>query len=89
MCRLGNNLAGQYKRGIGMGIDIGMGGFGGTIAANIYRSKDSVWAVRFSPRLPFNNVYWHATRSSRLARVDVHLYRAHRHPYCYSKLPTQ
>ena len=40
-----------------MGIDIGMGGFGGAIAANIYRSKDS---PRFRlgrallPRLPFN-----------------------------------
>ncbi|KAF9483280.1 MFS general substrate transporter [Pholiota conissans] len=38
---LGNNLAGQYKRGIGMAIHIGIGNFGGAIAANIYRSKDS------------------------------------------------
>ncbi|KIM36238.1 hypothetical protein M413DRAFT_31834 [Hebeloma cylindrosporum] len=38
---LGNNLAGQYKRGIGMAIHIGVGNFGGAIAANIYRSQDS------------------------------------------------
>ncbi|KDR81104.1 hypothetical protein GALMADRAFT_222657 [Galerina marginata CBS 339.88] len=38
---LGNNLAGQYKRGIGMAIHIGVGNFSGAIAANIYRSQDS------------------------------------------------
>ncbi|KAF8153406.1 MFS general substrate transporter [Crassisporium funariophilum] len=38
---LGNNLAGQYKRGIGMAIHIGIGNFSGAIAANIYRSRDS------------------------------------------------
>ncbi|KAF8965756.1 MFS general substrate transporter [Flammula alnicola] len=38
---LGNNLAGQYKRGIGMAIHIGIGNFSGAIAANIYRSKDT------------------------------------------------
>ncbi|KAF9044938.1 MFS general substrate transporter [Panaeolus papilionaceus] len=38
---LGNNLAGQYKRGVGMAIQIGVGNFSGAIAANIYRSRDS------------------------------------------------
>lgn len=38
---LGNNLAGQYKRGIGMAIHIGIGNFSGAIASNIYRSKDA------------------------------------------------
>ncbi|KAJ3514424.1 hypothetical protein NLJ89_g2392 [Agrocybe chaxingu] len=38
---LGNNLAGQYKRGIGMAMHIGIGNFSGAIAANIYRSRDS------------------------------------------------
>ena len=39
--RLSNNLAGQYKRGIGMALQIGIGNFGGAIASNIYRSQDS------------------------------------------------
>ena len=39
--RLGNNLAGQYKRGIGMALHIGIGNFSGAIAANIYRERDS------------------------------------------------
>ncbi|OJA09402.1 hypothetical protein AZE42_11888 [Rhizopogon vesiculosus] len=38
---LGNNLSGQYKRGVGMAIVIGIGNFGGAIAAVIYRSQDS------------------------------------------------
>jgi len=38
---LGNNLSGQYKRGVGMAIVIGIGTFGGAIAAIIYRSQDS------------------------------------------------
>ncbi|KAF5328441.1 hypothetical protein D9619_013250 [Psilocybe cf. subviscida] len=38
---LGNNLAGQYKRGIGMALHIGIGNFSGAIAANIYRAQDS------------------------------------------------
>ncbi|KAF9444269.1 MFS general substrate transporter [Macrolepiota fuliginosa MF-IS2] len=38
---LGNNLAGQYKRGIGMAMHIGIGNFSGAIASNIYRSQDS------------------------------------------------
>jgi hypothetical protein len=39
--RLGNNLAGQYKRGIGMAFHIGVGNFSGAIAANIYRGQDA------------------------------------------------
>ncbi|KAF8994036.1 MFS general substrate transporter [Cyathus striatus] len=38
---LGNNLSGQYKRGIGMAVHIGIGNFSGAIASNIYRSRDS------------------------------------------------
>ncbi|TFK52770.1 MFS general substrate transporter [Heliocybe sulcata] len=38
---LGNNLAGQYKRGVGMALHIGIGNFAGAIASNIYRSQDS------------------------------------------------
>lgn len=37
---LGNNLAGQYKRGVGMALQIGIGNFSGAIASNIYREKD-------------------------------------------------
>jgi len=39
--RLGNNLSGHYKRGIGMAIHIGIGNFSGAMACNFYRSKDS------------------------------------------------
>ncbi|EJD01969.1 MFS general substrate transporter [Fomitiporia mediterranea MF3/22] len=38
---LGNNLAGQYKRGVGMALHIGIGNFAGAIASNIYRTQDS------------------------------------------------
>ncbi|KAG6810175.1 hypothetical protein H0H92_013013 [Tricholoma furcatifolium] len=38
---LSNNLAGQYKRGIGMALHIGIGNFSGAIACNIYRSRDA------------------------------------------------
>ncbi|KAH8112963.1 MFS general substrate transporter [Phellopilus nigrolimitatus] len=38
---LGNNLAGQYKRGVGMALHIGLGNLSGAIASNIYRSEDS------------------------------------------------
>ncbi|EIN06839.1 MFS general substrate transporter [Punctularia strigosozonata HHB-11173 SS5] len=38
---LGNNLAGQYKRGVGMAAHIGIGNFGGAFASNIYRTKDA------------------------------------------------
>ncbi|KAJ7739084.1 MFS general substrate transporter [Mycena maculata] len=37
---LGNNLSGQYKRGVGMALHIGIGNFSGAIASNIYRSQD-------------------------------------------------
>lgn len=39
--RLGNNLSGQYKRGVGMAVQIGIGNFGGAIASNIFRSQDA------------------------------------------------
>ena len=39
--RLGNNLSGHYKRGIGMAIQPGIGNFGGLMAINFYRSQDS------------------------------------------------
>ena len=39
--RLGNNLSGHYKRGVGMAMHIGIGNFGGAIASNIYRSQDA------------------------------------------------
>ncbi|KAG6862812.1 hypothetical protein C0993_001390, partial [Termitomyces sp. T159_Od127] len=38
---LGNNLAGQYKRGIGMALHIGIGNFSGAFACNIYRGQDA------------------------------------------------
>jgi MFS family permease len=38
---LGNNLSGQYKRAVGMALQIGIGNFSGAIASNIYRSQDS------------------------------------------------
>jgi len=38
---LGNNLSGQYKRGVGMAVHIGIGNFSGAIASNIYRTKDT------------------------------------------------
>ncbi|KAH7908986.1 MFS general substrate transporter [Hygrophoropsis aurantiaca] len=41
VCWLGNNLAGQYKRGVGMALHIGIGNLSGAIASNIYRTQDS------------------------------------------------
>ncbi|KZT26010.1 MFS general substrate transporter [Neolentinus lepideus HHB14362 ss-1] len=38
---LGNNLAGQYKRGVGMALHIGIGNFAGAISSNVYRTKDA------------------------------------------------
>lgn len=38
---LGNNLAGQYKRGVGMALHIGIGNFSGAIASNVFRSQDA------------------------------------------------
>ncbi|KAJ7586368.1 MFS general substrate transporter [Mycena floridula] len=37
---LGNNLCGQYKRGIGMALHIGIGNFSGAISSNVYRTQD-------------------------------------------------
>ncbi|KAH7928130.1 MFS general substrate transporter [Leucogyrophana mollusca] len=38
---LGNNLVGEYKRAVGMALQIAMGNFTGAIVSNIYRSQDS------------------------------------------------
>ncbi|KAE9396024.1 MFS general substrate transporter [Gymnopus androsaceus JB14] len=37
---LSNNLSGQYKRGVGMALHIGIGNFSGAIASNIFRAQD-------------------------------------------------
>ncbi|KAH0578351.1 hypothetical protein H2248_003965 [Termitomyces sp. 'cryptogamus'] len=37
----GNNLAGQYKRGIGMAMHTGIGNFSGAFACDIYRGQDA------------------------------------------------
>jgi hypothetical protein len=41
LARLGNNLSGQYKRSVGMALQIGIGNVGIAIASNIYRTQDS------------------------------------------------
>lgn len=38
---LSNNLAGSYKRAVGMGIQISVGNLAGAMASNFYRSEDS------------------------------------------------
>ncbi|KAG0694942.1 MFS general substrate transporter [Suillus ampliporus] len=38
---LGNNLSGQYKRGVGMALHIGIGNFSVAISSVVYRSQDS------------------------------------------------
>jgi len=38
---LGNNVAGQYKRGVSMAAHIGIGNFAGAIASNLFRSQDA------------------------------------------------
>ncbi|KAI9449179.1 MFS general substrate transporter [Lactarius psammicola] len=38
---LGNNLAGQYKRGVGMALQIGIGNFAGAISSNVFRAQDA------------------------------------------------
>lgn len=38
---LANNLSGDYKRAIGMAMQIGLGNFGGAFASNFYRAQDS------------------------------------------------
>ena len=40
VCRISNNTAGHYKRGVGMALHIGIGNFAGAIASNIYRTQD-------------------------------------------------
>ncbi|KAJ6782851.1 hypothetical protein PWT90_02850 [Aphanocladium album] len=37
---LSNNLAGSYKRSVGMALQIGIGNLGGAMASNFYRKKD-------------------------------------------------
>ncbi|KAJ8140587.1 hypothetical protein OXX79_002779 [Metschnikowia pulcherrima] len=36
-----NNLAGSYKRAVGMAFQIGIGNFSGAFASNFYRTQDS------------------------------------------------
>ncbi|KAI0708284.1 MFS general substrate transporter [Earliella scabrosa] len=38
---LPNNLAGHYKRGVGIGIQIMFSGLGGVVVSNIYRTQDA------------------------------------------------
>jgi hypothetical protein len=38
---LANNLAGSWKRSIGMALQISIGGMGGAIGSNIYLSKEA------------------------------------------------
>lgn len=38
---LSNNLAGSYKRAIGMAFQIGLGNFSGVFASNFYRTQDA------------------------------------------------
>ncbi|KAI0033011.1 MFS general substrate transporter [Vararia minispora EC-137] len=38
---LSNNLSGQYKRGVGMALHIGIGNFSGAIASNVFRAQDA------------------------------------------------
>ncbi|KAI0365418.1 MFS general substrate transporter [Pilatotrama ljubarskyi] len=43
---LGNNTVGHYKRGIGIGMQVMVGNFGGLIASNVYHVQD---APRYIP----------------------------------------
>ncbi|KAL2841991.1 major facilitator superfamily domain-containing protein [Aspergillus pseudodeflectus] len=38
---ISNNLAGDYKRAVGMGLHIGLGNIGGAFACNFYRAQDA------------------------------------------------
>lgn len=38
---LANNLAGSWKRSIGMALQISIGGMGGAVGSNIYLTKES------------------------------------------------
>ncbi|KII85303.1 hypothetical protein PLICRDRAFT_116666 [Plicaturopsis crispa FD-325 SS-3] len=40
-CVVGNNLAGEYKRAVGMAFAIGIGNFAGAISSNVYRQQDA------------------------------------------------
>ena len=50
---MGNNLAGHYKRGVGMALHIGIGNFGGAIASNIYRTQDAPRYILGRTSFPF------------------------------------
>ncbi|KAJ0418922.1 major facilitator superfamily domain-containing protein [Aspergillus carlsbadensis] len=41
VCWISNNLAGDYKRAVGMGLHIGLGNIGGAMASNFYRAQDA------------------------------------------------
>ncbi|KAF8626636.1 hypothetical protein AX15_004776 [Amanita polypyramis BW_CC] len=45
---LGNNLSGQYKRGVGLALQIGLTNLSGIFSSNLYRNKDA-------PRYIFGN----------------------------------
>ncbi|KAG2141409.1 MFS general substrate transporter, partial [Suillus bovinus] len=47
---LGNNLSGQYKRGIGMALEMSIGNLSAIVAATIYRSQDA-------PRFIFGHAF--------------------------------
>ncbi|KAF8458761.1 MFS general substrate transporter [Gautieria morchelliformis] len=38
---LGNNMAGQYKRGVGMAVHVGLGNTSRLIATNVFRTQDA------------------------------------------------
>ena len=39
--RISNNVAGQYKRGVAIAIQVIFGNSGGAIASNVYRVRDA------------------------------------------------
>ncbi|KZT63331.1 MFS general substrate transporter [Daedalea quercina L-15889] len=43
---LGNNLAGQYKRAIGMALQMGLGNMNGILASNLYLSSEAPRYIR-------------------------------------------
>ena len=54
--RLGNNLSGQYKRGVGMALHIGVGNFAGAFASNIFRTTDAPRYI-LGREFPLRNFY--------------------------------
>jgi hypothetical protein len=40
-----NNIGGSLKRGVGIGMQVGMGNLGGIIAAFVYQAKDEPRSV--------------------------------------------